>query len=78
MEKDEKSAVAVTVEALVGLGEWQAWIDARPNKDSRYLTLAIRCMTDDLTLDDVRQLTTWCLAVERRKANNECQGMCGL
>ena len=69
MEKDEKSAVAVTVEALVGLV--RAGVNPRLNKDSRYLTLAIRCMTDDLTLDDVRQLTTWCLAVERRKANGK-------
>jgi len=58
-----------TVDLLVGLDEWQAWIDARPAGDQRYLTLAIRAMIDDMPVNQVREITTCSLAVERRKDN---------
>ncbi len=54
----------------VGLDDWQRWIDSRPSKDTGYLTLAIKGMIEDLlTLNQVREITTWSLGVERRKAN---------
>ena len=76
MENDEKSAGTGTVRALVGLDEWQAWIDARPGGDQRYLVLAIRVMiaADEMPVDQVREITTWSLAVERNKANKDICG----
>ena len=64
------AAPSGTVGAVVGLNHWQRWIDSRPSTDTGYLTLAIRCMIEDLlTLEQAREITTWSLGVERRKAN---------
>jgi hypothetical protein len=62
-----------TVEQLVGLDEWQAWLDSMPCREPRQMQMAIRTMIacDDMPVEQVREITTWSLAVERRKSNAE-------
>ena len=72
---ESAAAPAGTVGAVVGLDHWQRWIDSRPSTDTGYLTLALRCMIENLlTMEQAREITTWSLGVERRKANNGTDG----
>ena len=57
-------------EEYEGLDQWQKWIDARP-KNTEYLLLSMRCLLDNLSLDQTRRLTSWCLGVERTEADEQ-------
>ena len=77
MDNDKTQAAhRNTVKQMVGLDEWQAWLDSMPCREPRQMTLAIRTMIacDDMPVDQVREITTWSLAAERRKANAEAHG----
>ena len=62
------------VDALVGLGVIQAWIDSKPPINSEYTALVIKVLLEDLKLADVRSITTYALGLERRKSNRGIDG----
>ena len=57
------------LKTLVGYSAIEQWLGAIPTKRSPMVAVAIRCLIDDLDADEVKELTNYCLNVERRKAN---------